>query len=148
MEVLVEEQMGDIIAEFFGVEDAAFECKQQESEEGTWCDPIPLDTKIETVQAFYQQLHDENTMPIQPCAVCYTQTSPSLRRVAAFAQLDEGHIVVETQFPQSRAAVHERLNVVQTTFIPAHANSLAAVLDFTTSQLPKARPSPPDCPVQ
>jgi len=87
MEDLVEEQMQDIIADFFGVEDAAFECKQQESEEGTWCDAIPVDTKIETVQAFYQQLHDENTMPIQPCAVCYTQTCPSDLKAVAWRRV-------------------------------------------------------------
>ncbi|EXU94845.1 helitron helicase-like domain protein [Metarhizium robertsii] len=48
-----------------------YEIKSQLSSTKAWCHPIPLPRKIETVQNFYNAMHDRKTLPIYTCLICY-----------------------------------------------------------------------------
>jgi hypothetical protein len=54
----------------------SFYDKQEASARQDWCNPIPAERKVETVQAFLKAFHDERTMEIATCTVCYVKTKP------------------------------------------------------------------------
>jgi hypothetical protein len=54
----------------------SFEEKQGASLRRDWCSPIPAERKVDTVQAFLEALHDESTMEIATCSVCYVKKKP------------------------------------------------------------------------
>ena len=54
----------------------SFQEKQAASTRRDWCNPIPAERKVDTVQAFLKAFHDENTMEIATCSVCYTKKQP------------------------------------------------------------------------
>ncbi|KAK8011882.1 hypothetical protein PG989_000142 [Apiospora arundinis] len=56
--------------------DKAFEEKQAASDRREWCEPIPLERKVETVRSFLKAFHDEDDMEIAVCSVCYLQKRP------------------------------------------------------------------------
>jgi hypothetical protein len=51
----------------------SFHDKQAASARRDWCNPIPAERKVETVQAFLKAFHDERTMEIATCTVCYVK---------------------------------------------------------------------------
>ncbi|KAK0710682.1 hypothetical protein B0H67DRAFT_646120 [Lasiosphaeris hirsuta] len=54
----------------------SFQEKQVASTRRDWCNPIPVQRKVDTVQAFLKAFHDEETMEIAACSVCYLQRRP------------------------------------------------------------------------
>jgi hypothetical protein len=54
----------------------SFEEKQGASLRRDWCNPIPAERKVDTVQAFLESFHDERTMEIATCSVCYVKKKP------------------------------------------------------------------------
>jgi hypothetical protein len=59
-----------------------FQDKQAASARQDWCNPIPAERKVETVQSFLEAFHDEDTMEIATCSVCYMKKKPrDLKRV-------------------------------------------------------------------
>ena len=53
-----------------------FQKKQAASVRRDWCNPIPAQRKVGTVQSFLTAFHDENTMEIATCSVCYMKKKP------------------------------------------------------------------------
>lgn len=51
--------------------------KERLSQGGVWCSPIAHETKVSTVEQFYTAFHDESTLPINTCAVCYRKFGKS-----------------------------------------------------------------------
>jgi hypothetical protein len=37
----------------------------------SWCNPIPIERKIDTVQLFLKEMMDENDLETETCVVCY-----------------------------------------------------------------------------
>src|SRR5204862_7033189 len=50
--------------------DQEFSEKLEASRSHAWCEPVPLETKVEAVQSFYKDFHNEASMPISDCQVC------------------------------------------------------------------------------
>ena len=53
-----------------------FQQKVDASANRTWCDPIPIQRKVETVQCHLKEMMDEDTLPIATCRFCYLKKSP------------------------------------------------------------------------
>jgi hypothetical protein len=51
--------------------EAEFEEKERLSHGQEWCEPVPHERKIKTVQNFYKAFHDVETLPILTCMFCY-----------------------------------------------------------------------------
>ena len=56
--------------------DEAFQEKQAASARRDWCNPIPVQRKVDTVQDFLKAFHDEGSMEIATCSVCYIKKKP------------------------------------------------------------------------
>ncbi|KAK8859546.1 hypothetical protein PGQ11_010280 [Apiospora arundinis] len=56
--------------------DKTFQEKQAASDRREWCEPIPLERKVETVRSFLKAFHDEDDMEIAVCSVCSLQKRP------------------------------------------------------------------------
>ncbi|KNB04282.1 hypothetical protein FOXG_22453 [Fusarium oxysporum f. sp. lycopersici 4287] len=54
----------------------SFQEKQAASNRRDWCNPVPANRKIDTVQSFLKAFHDEGSMEIAVCSVCYLQKKP------------------------------------------------------------------------
>jgi hypothetical protein len=54
----------------------SFREKQAASDRRDWCNPIPVERKVDTVQAFLKAFHDESTMEIATCSICYVKKKP------------------------------------------------------------------------
>lgn len=54
----------------------SFQEKQAASARRDWCDAIPLDRKVDTVQSFLKAFHGEESMEIGTCSVCYLKKKP------------------------------------------------------------------------
>ncbi len=54
----------------------SFEEKQAASTRRDWCNPIPAERKVDSVQAFLKAFHDESTMEIATCSICYMKKKP------------------------------------------------------------------------
>ncbi|KAM0272852.1 hypothetical protein ACHAQH_008566 [Verticillium albo-atrum] len=54
----------------------AFQEKKTASDQRDWCNPIPAERKVDTVQAFLKSFHDESSMEIATCSVCYMKKKP------------------------------------------------------------------------
>jgi hypothetical protein len=54
----------------------SFQEKQAASIRRDWCHPIPAERKVDTVQACLKAFHDESTMEIATCSVCYMRKKP------------------------------------------------------------------------
>ncbi|KAK7418113.1 hypothetical protein QQZ08_011368 [Neonectria magnoliae] len=54
----------------------SFQEKQAASNRRDWCNPVPASRKIDTVQSFLKAFHDEGSMEIAVCSVCYLQKKP------------------------------------------------------------------------
>jgi hypothetical protein len=54
----------------------SFQEKQAASDRRDWCNAIPAERKVDTVQAFLKAFHDESTMEIATCSVCYVKKKP------------------------------------------------------------------------
>jgi hypothetical protein len=64
--------------------DQEFSEKLDASRSRAWCDPVRMETKVETVQSFYKDFHNEASMPISNCQVCARKvTEDSLEEVDA-----------------------------------------------------------------
>src|SRR5947207_1400939 len=64
--------------------DQEFSEKLEASRSYSWCEPVRLETKVETVQSFYKDFHNEASMPISNCQVCaHKVTEDSLKEVDA-----------------------------------------------------------------
>jgi hypothetical protein len=46
------------------------------SDQSQWCDQVPRDLKLETVQSYLRTMYDETTLPTESCAICLIQTPP------------------------------------------------------------------------
>lgn len=46
------------------------------SDQSQWCDQVPRDLKLETVQSYLKAMYDETTLPTESCAICLIQTPP------------------------------------------------------------------------
>ncbi len=55
--------------------DQSFREKQAASTRRDWCHPIPAQRKVDAVQAFLKAFHDEDTVEIATCSVCYMKKS-------------------------------------------------------------------------
>jgi hypothetical protein len=53
-----------------------FQDKQAATARRDWCNPIPAEHKVDTVQAFLNAFDDEATMEIATCTVCYMKKKP------------------------------------------------------------------------
>ena len=64
--------------------DQDFSEKLEASRSHAWCEPVSLETKVETVQSFYKDFHNEASMPIANCQICARKvTEDSLTEVDA-----------------------------------------------------------------
>jgi len=64
--------------------DQEFSEKLEASRSHAWCEPVSLETKVETVQSFYKDFHNEASMPIANCQICARKvTEDSLAEVDA-----------------------------------------------------------------
>jgi hypothetical protein len=54
----------------------SFQEKAAASARRDWCKPVPAERKINTVQAFLEDFHNDNTMEIATCSVCYMKNKP------------------------------------------------------------------------
>ena len=54
----------------------AFLEKQTASDRRDWCNPVPAWRKVETVQAFLKAFHNEDSLEIATCSVCYLKKKP------------------------------------------------------------------------
>jgi hypothetical protein len=52
-----------------------FEQKVNASTNRTWCDPIPIQRKVETIQCHLKEMMDEDTLPTATCRFCYLKKS-------------------------------------------------------------------------
>ncbi|KAM3449851.1 hypothetical protein NHJ6243_009907 [Beauveria neobassiana] len=64
------EQVQDVGSVLQALEEEFAE-KERLSREQEWCEPVPLERKVKTVQDFYKAFHDVRTLPIQTCMFCY-----------------------------------------------------------------------------
>jgi len=71
--------------------DEEFAEKQRLSEGQLWCTPIPDERKVSTVRSFYTAFHDNGTLPICTCAICYQKYAR-----AELEELDWNHWVRST----------------------------------------------------
>jgi len=53
-----------------------FREKQDASSTRSWCNPVPLQRKVDTVQSFLRAFYDESSMEIATCSFCYLKTKP------------------------------------------------------------------------
>ncbi|KAH6960093.1 hypothetical protein BKA56DRAFT_456277, partial [Ilyonectria sp. MPI-CAGE-AT-0026] len=53
--------------------DERWEQRVRDSAGHTWSEPRPRELELETVCDFYNKMHDENTMELTHCVVCYEQ---------------------------------------------------------------------------
>lgn len=53
-----------------------FREKKAASARRDWCEPIPAESKVETVQSFLKAFHDESTMELATYSVCYMKKKP------------------------------------------------------------------------
>jgi hypothetical protein len=51
--------------------DERWEQRVRDSAGYTWSKPRPRELKLETVCDFYNKMHDENTIELTQCVVCY-----------------------------------------------------------------------------
>ncbi|KAK8093144.1 PIF1-like helicase domain-containing protein [Apiospora kogelbergensis] len=56
--------------------DKTFQEKKEASNRRDWCDPIPGERKVETIQSFLEAFHDEDDIEIAVCSICYLQKKP------------------------------------------------------------------------
>lgn len=49
--------------------------KERLSSQQEWCEPVPHERKVKTVQDFYKAFHDVRTLPILTCMLCYRKYS-------------------------------------------------------------------------
>ncbi len=54
----------------------SFQEKQAVSIRRDWCNPVPAQLKVDTVQTFLKAFHDESAMEIATCSVCYMKKKP------------------------------------------------------------------------
>ena len=64
------------VGQLLAAADASFEQNWEASERLDWCSPVPLARKVETAQAFLQAFHNEETLEVATCAVCYLKREP------------------------------------------------------------------------
>jgi hypothetical protein len=74
-------QQREAVDQLFEATERSFREKQAASVRRDWCNPIPGERQVETVQSFLKAFHDESTMEITTCSVCYIKKAKrSLRR--------------------------------------------------------------------
>ncbi len=66
----VEDESAELASILAGLEEEFAE-KKWLSQEQRWCEPISIDRKVSTVEAFYRAFHDTTTLPIETCLICY-----------------------------------------------------------------------------
>ncbi|KAH8751665.1 hypothetical protein F5883DRAFT_377966, partial [Diaporthe sp. PMI_573] len=54
--------------------DQVFNEEKIASERSDWCNEVPRELKIETIQSFLTAMHDKSTLPTKTCAICLVQT--------------------------------------------------------------------------
>ena len=54
----------------------SFQQKVDASTNRTWCDPIPIQRKVETIQCHLKEMMDEDTLPTATCRLFYLKKSP------------------------------------------------------------------------
>ena len=54
----------------------AFQQKVDASTNRTWCDPIPIQRKVETIQCHLKEMMDEDTLPTATCRFFYLKKGP------------------------------------------------------------------------
>jgi Helitron helicase-like domain at N-terminus len=52
-----------------------YDQKVYHSSSKSWCDPIPIERKVETVQSFLKEMMDEDDLQTETCVVCYMKKS-------------------------------------------------------------------------
>lgn len=56
--------------------DWSFQGKQAASARCDWCNPVPVQRKVDTVQSSLKAFHNQDSMEIAACSVCYLQNKP------------------------------------------------------------------------
>jgi hypothetical protein len=75
-------QQREALDRFVQFAERFFQDKQAASARQDWCNSIPAERKVETVQSFLEAFHDEDTMEIATCSVCNMKKKPrDLKRV-------------------------------------------------------------------
>jgi hypothetical protein len=69
-------QQREAVDQLFEATERSFREKQAASVRRDWCNPIPGERKVETLQSFLKAFHDESTMEITTCSVCYIKKKP------------------------------------------------------------------------
>lgn len=64
------------VRELLRDQEEEFETRLKESEARQWCDRVPQDLILTSVQSFYQDLHSRTALPTDHCRLCQQMTAP------------------------------------------------------------------------
>jgi hypothetical protein len=79
--------------------DNSWHKKAQYSADRTWCKPVSREIQLRTVQAFHNAMHDESTLEVGHCVVCYQQQAPKQLIDYAWAEFETLYSDVRERIP-------------------------------------------------
>ncbi|KAK1634961.1 hypothetical protein BDP81DRAFT_289329, partial [Colletotrichum phormii] len=80
--------------------DARHAQRLEDSSNHTWCRPVTRETALEKVKAFHEAMHDDNTLDVDHCKLCYLQRAPT--ELTDYTWAEAGPLLqqIEDKIPQ------------------------------------------------